>query len=102
MLWPVLDSTISLGGTGPITVSVDQTGRFAYVTVADIGNSTPGIFAFSINPATGMLTPNGSISLPSDVSNSLGLGIVDPSLRDPQFRNLDCSDLEKRSPADES
>jgi 6-phosphogluconolactonase (cycloisomerase 2 family) len=65
MLWPITGSQVTVG-SGPITVAADPTGRFAYVVVANMGNSLPGVMVFSINPSTGTLTPLFGFPLQSD------------------------------------
>jgi len=52
--------TITAGGVSPHFVAVDPSGKFAYVANEGCGHSTFGnVSMYTINPATGVLTPVG-------------------------------------------
>jgi 6-phosphogluconolactonase (cycloisomerase 2 family) len=44
-------------GSAPLSVTVDPTGKFAYVTSQNSGVPANNVFAYTINAATGALTP---------------------------------------------
>lgn len=64
-----------LGGSGSSFVTVDPTSRFVY----QVGGNTVGVFAYSINPATGVLTKIAGSPF-SQISAPFGLD-VDPTGR---------------------
>lgn len=54
---PVPGSPFPTLGSAPYAITVDPTGRFLYTADANFNSSPDVISAFTINPATGALTP---------------------------------------------
>ena len=64
------------GGSGTSFVAVDPSSRFVY----EVGVNTDGVFAYSINPTTGVLTKIGGSPFSSEISAPFGVA-VDPTGR---------------------
>jgi RNA polymerase sigma factor (sigma-70 family) len=74
------------GGAGPISVTVDPTGQFAYV----VNFGSDNISAFSVNPNTGTLTAVGPAVATGNRPRSVA---VDPSGKFAYVANLDSNNV---------
>ncbi len=59
--WASLVSSAATG-TNPQGVAVDPSGRFVYVTNHPGLGVTGSVSSYTINPSTGVLSPNGTIA----------------------------------------